>query len=101
MRVTSRLRQEYVAGGKTRIFELLKAFLVTTTEPDAESYQKTAQALGMNVGAVKSLIFRLRKRFTALLREEIAQTLLDPNEVDAEMHALCEALASAGDRLVE
>jgi hypothetical protein len=69
--------------------------------PDADSYQHAAQALGMNVGAVKSQIFRLRRHFTALLRKEIAQTLLDPKDTNAEMHALCDALVSAGGRLAE
>jgi RNA polymerase sigma-70 factor (ECF subfamily) len=100
-RVTSRVRQEYVADGKGNLFELLKSFLVTAAEPDADSYQQTAQALGINVGAVKSQIFRLRRHFTALLRKEIAQTLLDPKDVNAEMHALCDALVSAGGRLAE
>jgi RNA polymerase sigma-70 factor (ECF subfamily) len=42
----------------------------------------------MEEGAVRVTIHRLRKRYRALLREEIAQTLSDPAQVDAEMQAL-------------
>jgi RNA polymerase sigma-70 factor (ECF subfamily) len=42
----------------------------------------------MEEGAVRVAIHRLRKRYRALLREEIAQTLSDPAQVDAEMQAL-------------
>ena len=38
------------------------------------------------------MVFRLRKRYSALLRDEVAQTLLDPRDIDAEIHALYEAL---------
>jgi len=34
----------------------------------------------------------MRKRFSAILREEVADTLLDPADVDSELHALCDAL---------
>jgi hypothetical protein len=41
----------------------------------------------------------LRKRYTELLREEVARTVTDPKEVDEEIHALCEALIAAQGRL--
>jgi hypothetical protein len=47
------------------------------------------------VGAVKSVIHRLRKQYTALVREEIGRTVSDPAEVGAEIHELCEALLLA------
>jgi hypothetical protein len=45
------------------------------------------------------LIHGLRRRHAQLLREEVAQTLLDPNDVEAEVHALCEALVQAEGRV--
>jgi RNA polymerase sigma factor (sigma-70 family) len=95
-RVTSRLREEYVKQGKTEIFERLKLYLVKADQEEVSSYRRVADELGLSVAGVKTLIFRLRKRFTAVLREEVAQTLVDPAEVDSELHALCEALLAAG-----
>jgi hypothetical protein len=42
---------------------------------------------------------RLRKRYTALLREEVGRTASDPAEIDEENHALCEALMASEGRL--
>jgi DNA-directed RNA polymerase specialized sigma24 family protein len=51
--------------------------------------------LEVSVGALKTLIHRLRKRYTALIREEISRTVSDAGDVDAEIHQLCEALIAA------
>jgi hypothetical protein len=48
------------------------------------------------VSAAKTLIHRFRKRYSAIVRQEIARTVSDPKEVDEEIHALCEALIVAG-----
>jgi hypothetical protein len=54
---------------------------------------------GFFLHAVKTLIYRLRKRYTALLREEVGRTVSDPAEIDEEIHALCEALIASEGRL--
>jgi hypothetical protein len=41
----------------------------------------------------------LRKRFAAILREEVGRTVSNPAEVDGEIHSLCDALIAAGGRL--
>jgi len=51
--------------------------------------------LQVSVGAVKTLIHRLRKQYAVLVREEIERTVSDPGDVDAEIHELCEALVAA------
>jgi hypothetical protein len=51
-----------------------------------------ANRLQVTTGAVKTLIHRLRKRYTALLREGVGRTASDPAENDEEIHALFEAL---------
>lgn len=53
----------------------------------------------MGVPAVTTLIHRLRQRHTQLVREEVARTVLDPAEVEAELHGLCEALVQAEGRV--
>jgi hypothetical protein len=49
----------------------------------------------MSVTTVTTLIHRLRQRHRQLLREEVERTVMDPAEVEAELHGLCEALVQA------
>ena len=95
----NRLRQEYAAEGKISIFEALKAFLDPANSGIQPSYEDTASKLGVSAGGIKTLIHRLRKRYTALLREEVGRTVSDPAEIDGEIHALCEALIASEGRL--
>ena len=50
---------------------------------------EVAKALGLEEGAVRVAIHRLRKRYRALLRDEIARTLADAAMVEEEMGARC------------
>ena len=93
------LQQEYVTAGKTSIFDALKAFLNPENSTALPSYDEVANRLQLSAGAVKTLVHRLRKRYTALLREEVGRTVSDPAEIDEEIHALCEALIATGGRL--
>jgi RNA polymerase sigma factor (sigma-70 family) len=94
-----RLRQEYASQGKTSTFEALKAFLDPNNSVAPPSYDEVADRLQVTAGAVKTLIHRLRKRYTALLREEVGRTVSDPAEIEEEIHALCEALIATEGRL--
>lgn len=94
----TRLRQQYEAQGKLSIFESLKAFVDPAKNREPLSYEQAANALGVSLGAAKTLIHRLRKQYSFLVREEIARTVSDPREVDEEIHALCEALIAAEGR---
>ena len=95
----SRLGHEYAAQGKTSIFETLKSFLDPINSKASLSYEQVASALQVSVGSVKTLIHRLRKQYTRLLREEVGRTVSDPGEVDGEIHALCDALIATEGRL--
>jgi RNA polymerase sigma factor (sigma-70 family) len=94
-----RLRQEYATARKTSTFESLKVFLDPNNSKAPPSYDEVAHRLQVSVGALKTLIHRLRKRYAALLREEVGRTVSDPSEVDEEIHALCEALIASEGRL--
>jgi DNA-directed RNA polymerase specialized sigma24 family protein len=96
-RAKTLLGQEYEVQGRAAIFEALKPFLEGGAP--TPSYEAAADALGMGLATTKTLIHRLRKRYTAILRQEIARTVSDPGEVDAEIHALCEALIASEGRL--
>ncbi len=85
-KVIARLQTECAADGKGQLFEQLKIFLAAGK---GESVQiEAAKTLGMEEGAVRVAVHRLRKRYRVLLREEIGQTLSDPAQVDEEMQAL-------------
>ena len=88
----SKLREEFTARGKLRLFEQLKEFLGgrQSTMP----YQEIAARLEMSEGAVKVAVHRLRRRCRELLREEIAQTVADPEEIDEELQELFAAMSS-------
>jgi DNA-directed RNA polymerase specialized sigma24 family protein len=94
----TRLREQYEIQGKLAIFESLKPFLDPAKSSEPLSYEQAANALGVGVGAAKTLIHRLRKQYSAWVREEIGRTVSDPREVDQEIHALCEALIAAEGR---
>jgi RNA polymerase sigma-70 factor (ECF subfamily) len=85
-RVIERLQNECAADGKAKLFEQLKLFLTAGNDEPAQG--EVAQALGMEAGAVRVAIHRLRKRYRQLLRDEIAHTLTDQAMVDDEMRAL-------------
>jgi RNA polymerase sigma-70 factor (ECF subfamily) len=89
-RVNSRLRREYEAAGWAERFEALKIYLLDDFDPP--SYADTAFRLGLTEGAVKSAIFKLRKRYGEMFRAEIADTVSDPAEVDEEIDYLLRAL---------
>ena len=91
-KVIERLQKECEADGKAKLFEQLKMFLMAGKGETAQS--EVAQALGMEEGAVRVAIHRLRKRYRVLLRDEIAQTLADESQVDEEMRALFGAFAT-------
>lgn len=93
-RVIARLGEEYKNASKARLFENLKDFLIGA---DGLPYQQVALALEMSEGAVKTAVHRLRSRFRKLLRAEIAETLLRPDdqaEVDGEIRYLLKTLGS-------
>jgi RNA polymerase sigma-70 factor (ECF subfamily) len=89
-RVLTRLRLELHAAGKDQLFESLKGYL--TGDEAAGSYQQVGTALGMTEGAIKVAVHRLRRRYRALLYDEIAQTVATPEEIDLELKHLIEAI---------
>jgi RNA polymerase sigma-70 factor (ECF subfamily) len=90
-KVIERLGAECATAGRVRQFEELKVFL--TAETGAMPYASAAKALDIDEGAVRVAVHRLRKRYRELLRDEIAQTVSDPSQVDEEMRALFVAFA--------
>jgi RNA polymerase sigma-70 factor (ECF subfamily) len=83
--VLAQLQTELASTGKHQHFVSLKGFL---TADDPRSYAQVAEALGMTEAAVKVAVHRLRRRFRALLRAEVARTVTDEHEIDDEIRYL-------------
>jgi len=92
--VLARLRAEFAAGEKADLFDQLKAFL--SAELPEGSYAAAARRTGLSEGAVKVAVHRMRRRYGALLRAQIADTVDDPGEVEAEVRHLIGVLAAQG-----
>lgn len=84
------LEQDYTRAGKADQFNVLRAWLAGE-EPVASQAQAAAE-LGLSVGAVKVAVHRLRSRYRALLREELAQTLPEGGSVEEELEYLVRVL---------
>jgi DNA-directed RNA polymerase specialized sigma24 family protein len=90
-RAMARLRKEFAAADEAAELDALEDYL-TGSEPRAP-YADAARRLGTTAGAVKKMVYRLRRRYGQLLREEIGATVADPAEIDAELRHL---LSSVG-----
>jgi hypothetical protein len=88
--VVRQLGAELRARGQGELFNTLKGCLLGSgsTQP----YGELATKLGMEEGTVKVAVHRLRQRYRELLRAEIANTVVSPGEVEAEMHYLFNVL---------
>jgi RNA polymerase sigma factor (sigma-70 family) len=84
--VLARLETEMSAAGKTRQFEVLRPSLVGSAEK--LSYARAAEVLGCSEGAARGMVHRLRARYRALLREEVARTIDDSTTIDDEIRDL-------------
>jgi RNA polymerase sigma factor (sigma-70 family) len=86
----AKLKAEF-AGSKEQLFETLKPYLPAGKGPT--SYKDVAARLGMTEATVKVTVYRLRQRYRQLVREEIAQTVSTPEQVDEEIRDLFASLA--------
>ena len=84
------LEAEYAADGKGDCFRELRRF--NSVQEGAPSYAEAASHLGVPENTVKSLVHRMRRRYRALLRGEIARTVTDPAEIDEEIRYLLRVL---------
>jgi DNA-directed RNA polymerase specialized sigma24 family protein len=77
-------------SSKRTLYERLRPALLC--HEGAPSNQSIADELGLTVGSVKMAAHRLRMRYRDRLREEIARTVAEPSEIDAEIRALLATL---------
>ena len=88
-RVVERLRHEFVQHGRPDHFDRLKVFLLGQSDTP---YAALAREMSTSEGALKVAIHRLRKRYRELFRQEIADTVADPAEVESELRFLAAVL---------
>lgn len=91
-RTMAALGRDMRERGKEEEFEVLKELL--TPQTPGPRYKDVSERLGTTEGAVKVRVHRLRRRFGELLRREVAEVVPSPDQVEDELGALLEAVAS-------
>jgi hypothetical protein len=87
-----RLESELQRSQKVNLFQVLKPFL--SRMGNEEDYAQVGRSLGLSSSAVATAVHRLRKRYGELVREEIARTVPDPADLEAELRYCCEVLSN-------
>ncbi len=90
--VWAKLRQQYEEAGQLALYQELQGCL--TGDTSADSYKEIATRCDMTEGAVRVAVHRLRRRFGALLREEIFDTLENNEQTEDELRYLFTVLRS-------
>jgi RNA polymerase sigma-70 factor (ECF subfamily) len=90
-RALQRLREERDQAGRNAEARALLPYL--TDSGDLPSYRTVAAELGLTEAAVKVAVHRLRQRFGAILRLEVAETVAEPGDVEDEMRDLLRAVS--------
>jgi RNA polymerase sigma-70 factor (ECF subfamily) len=85
------LRGEYAAANNAGLLARLEPLLTQEVPPGL--YAPLAAEFGMNEGAVKVALHRLRRRFGDLLRREVGGTVADAASIDEEIRYLFSAIA--------
>jgi len=87
----ARLKEEYLETGKSSLYERLRVF--ESGDKNGPPYSEVAAELGLTEGGVKAAVFRLRQRYRELVREEVANTVESPEEVDGEIRYLISVIS--------
>jgi RNA polymerase sigma-70 factor (ECF subfamily) len=82
----ARLRGEFATAERTELLAALEPYL--SGDRGAPPYAEVAAQLNLGVSGVKMAVLRMRRRFGELLRQEIANTVSRPEEIDEEIRAL-------------
>jgi RNA polymerase sigma factor (sigma-70 family) len=84
------LGREQHAAGKGPLFEALAPCL--TARDDAPRYAELAEQLGLSPAAVRKSVGRLRAHYARSIREEVARTISEHENIDEEIKSLFRAL---------
>lgn len=87
-----RLAQQFEQNGKAEEFKCLRGFLVEGAE--AGPYVELAARLVISEEAARKVVQRLRRAYRRAIREEIAQTVANPADIEGELRELWDTLSS-------
>jgi DNA-directed RNA polymerase specialized sigma24 family protein len=90
-KVLADLEEECQAAGKGAFFVAARGLLWGDQDPISGA--ELAAQCGLTGSAGKSAIHRLRRRYRALLRAEVARTVSTPEEIDGELRDLIAVLS--------
>jgi RNA polymerase sigma-70 factor (ECF subfamily) len=90
-RTLARLEAEFEAKNRGTLFRALRERIGDSSRelPDTPE----VRGLKMNEQALRVTLHRLRKRYREILREEVAQTVARPEDVEPELRALFETFS--------
>lgn len=91
-RSRDRLRNEAQRGGRSPMFDLLEPYL--HADPPPGVHEQLARLLGIRSLSVVMAIKRLRQRFRELVDEELAETVANAADLQAERDALLNILGA-------
>lgn len=83
------LRNDYRNRGKEDVFDALQ--FVISIDSAAVPYADVSEKLGCSEGSVKIAAHRLKQRYKSALREAVGDTLLEGEDIDAEIRLLMSA----------
>jgi RNA polymerase sigma-70 factor (ECF subfamily) len=86
------LRQEFADRAQSELYDQLKIF--DSGDPAAPSYAEVALKLDLAEGSVKSAVSRMRTRYRELVRQAVAATVADPDEIDDEIRYLISIISA-------
>lgn len=85
-RALERLRGDYERAGKAEFFDAISPLLSGADVRGARD--ALAARLGVEPGTLTVAVFRMRRRYAEILRDEVAQTVEDPADVEEEIRHL-------------
>ena len=88
----NQLASEYTNRGRAKQYEVMSRYL-SWNENAEQPYSEASKEAGLSEEAFRAAVSRMRKRFQALLREQIADTLLEGDDIDGEIRYLFSALS--------
>jgi RNA polymerase sigma-70 factor (ECF subfamily) len=91
-RAMNRLQADYETSRRGDLFAALGPLVWASST--AEPPDKTAEQLGMNGHALTMALHRLRRRFGEYLREEVAATVAEQADVEAELRELISTIGN-------
>lgn len=88
----ARLKSRLEAQGRQDDLRLFEAYTTTSSESGKTTYGTLARDLGTNEWGVWKRLNSVREELRRLVREEVAQTVSEPQKVEEELRALMEFL---------